>query len=75
VTIKDQTSYLRFNPPPLLTTGEASKFSGIDKVKIRRAISAGTLPHVEYEGRSFVRPAELIAFLGALAQLIAEAAR
>jgi hypothetical protein len=74
VTIVNPTAYLRFNPPPLLTTGEASKFSGLDKAKIRRALSSGILPHVEYEGRKFVRPAELIAFLGALAQPKSEAA-
>jgi hypothetical protein len=51
--------------PPILTIGEAAKYSGLHRDRIAGALNRRELPAVHVESRRFVRPPDLIAWLDA----------
>ena len=53
------------NMPPILTIGEAARYSGLHRDRIAGALNKQEMPAVFIEGRRFVRPADLVAWLDA----------
>jgi excisionase family DNA binding protein len=51
--------------PAILTIGEAARYSGLHRNIISAALHRGELPGREIEGRKFVNPDELVAWLTA----------
>jgi excisionase family DNA binding protein len=51
--------------PVILTIGEAARYSGLHRDLISNALHRGELPCREIEGRKFVNPDELVAWLTA----------
>jgi hypothetical protein len=49
--------------PTVLTIGEASKYSGLHRDRIAGAMNKHELAAAYFEGRRFVRPPDLIAWL------------
>jgi excisionase family DNA binding protein len=49
--------------PPILTIGEAAKYSGLHRDRITGGLNKRELPAVFVEGRRFVRPNDLIVWL------------
>ena len=64
--------HLRHNPPPLLTLGEAVRIAEVPRDIVHDAVLREELPSATYEGRRFVRPADLIAWLRLRKSPIAE---
>jgi excisionase family DNA binding protein len=57
---------MTFTLPPVLTVGEAARYSGLHRDRIAAAIRKRELPHIDLEGRRFVRPDALTAWLDSL---------
>jgi excisionase family DNA binding protein len=55
-----------FTLPPVLTVGEAARYSGLHRDRVSAAIRKRELPAVNIEGRRFVRPPDLTAWLESL---------
>ena len=49
--------------PPIMTIGEAARYSGLHRDRISAAIHRSELPAREIEGRKFVLPDDLVAWL------------
>jgi excisionase family DNA binding protein len=49
--------------PAILTIGEAARYSGLHRDIIATALHRGELPAREIDGRKFVNPDELVAWL------------
>lgn len=49
--------------PPILTIGEAAKYSGLHRDRISAALHRGELPFRDVEGRKFIIPDELTSWL------------
>jgi excisionase family DNA binding protein len=49
--------------PTVLTVGEAAKYSGLHRDRIVGALNRRQLPATHFEGRRFVKPDDLIAWL------------
>jgi excisionase family DNA binding protein len=49
--------------PPIMTIGEAAKYAGLHRDRISAAIHRSELPAREFEGRKFILPDELVAWL------------
>ena len=49
--------------PSIMLVGEAARYSGLHRERIIQAMNSGALPFVAYEGRRFVRPDAVRAWL------------
>jgi uncharacterized protein (DUF3820 family) len=49
-----------------MLVGEAARYSGLHKERLIAAMNSGDLPFVKYEGRRFVRPDEVTAWLATI---------
>jgi excisionase family DNA binding protein len=49
--------------PPIMTIGEAARYSGLHRDRISAAIHHSELPAREIEGRRFIRPDDLASWL------------
>ena len=49
-----------------MLVGEAARYSGLHRERIIQAMNSGALTFVAHEGRRFIRPAELTAWLASI---------